>query len=67
MKKVRQWAPNPYAIAQLLLDNLNIEGVYESTGEKADEFLRRAFYARGEEATLTEAVELIRKLAIAVD
>ncbi len=66
MKKTKQWAPNPYAIAQLLLDNLNIEGVYESTGEKADEFLRRAFNAKGEQSTVTEAVELFRQLALAV-
>ena len=66
MKKTKQWAPNPYAIAQLLLDNLNIEGVYESTGKKADEFLRRAFNAKGEQSAVTEAVELFRQLALAV-
>jgi hypothetical protein len=65
-KKTRQWAPNPYAIAQLLVDNLNIEPVYESSGEEADKFLHRAFNIKGERATLTEAVELFRKLAVAV-
>lgn len=66
MKKTRQWAPNPYAIAQLLVDNLNIEPVYESSGEEADKFLHRAFNIKGDRATLTEAVELFRKLAVAV-
>ena len=65
-KKTRQWAPNPYAIAQLLVDNLNIEPVYESSGEEADKFLHRAFNIKGERATLAEAVELFRKLAVAV-
>lgn len=66
MKKTRQWAPNPYAIAQLLLDNLDLEGVYESSGQKADEFLHRAFNSKGEQGTVTEAVELFRQLALAV-
>jgi Calpain family cysteine protease len=65
-KKTRQWAPNPYAIAQLLVDNLNIEPVYESSGADADKFLLGAFNIKGERATLTEAVELFRKLAAAV-
>ncbi len=65
-KKIRQWAPNPYAIAQLLDDNFNIESVYESSGEDADKTLHVAFNIRGEGATLTEAVELFRKLAAAV-
>ena len=66
MKKTRQWAPNPYAIAQLLLDVLDIEPVYEASGEGADNFLRRAFNAKGEKTTLAEAVELFQKLAVAV-
>jgi hypothetical protein len=69
MKKIRQFAPNPYAIAQLLLDTLDIEQeqVYEAGAEAADEFLRRAFNAKGDRTTLAEAVELFRKLAVAVD
>jgi hypothetical protein len=67
MKKTRQWAPNPYAIAQLLLDVLDIEPVYEASGEGADNFLRRAFNAKGEKTTLAEAVQLFQKLAVAVD
>ena len=66
MKKTRQWAPNPYAIAQLLLDILDIESVYKATGEGADNFLRQAFNAKGEKTTLAEAVELFQKLAVAV-
>lgn len=67
MKKTSQWAPNPYAIAQLLLDTLDLEQVYEASGEGADNFLRLAFNAKGEKTTLAEAVELFRKLAVAVD
>ncbi|MEO8187121.1 MAG: C2 family cysteine protease [Burkholderiaceae bacterium] len=66
MNKTRQWAPNPYAIAQLLLDTLDIESVYESSGDAADKFLLGAFNVRGEQTTLTEAVELFRQLAVIV-
>ena len=61
MKKTRQWAPNPYAIAQLLLDVLDIEPVYKATGEGADKFLRRAFNAKGELVALDTPAELIAK------
>ena len=64
--KTKQWAPNPYALAELLLDQQELAQLYEGGGAAADDFLRTAYNAASKNITITEAVELFRQLAAAV-
>ncbi len=62
-----KWAPNPYAIAQLLADRPEIAPVFHTDGKRADEFLREAFQVKEKRRTLADAVGLFQQLVEAVD
>ncbi|MBA2548208.1 MAG: hypothetical protein H0V16_07085 [Burkholderiaceae bacterium] len=64
--RIPQWAPNPYALAELLLDKQELAQLYEGGGEEADDFLQTAYNAASKKITITEGVELFRQLAAAV-
>ncbi len=60
------WLPNPYALAQVLTDKLDLEALYDEDGKSADLFLNDAFKAHGKGRTLADLLGLFHRLAEAV-
>lgn len=60
------WLPNPYALAQVLADELDIESLYSADGLSADQFLSGAFKSQDKGKTLADALGLFHQLAEAV-
>ena len=60
------WLPNPYALAQVLTDKLDLDALYDEDGKSADLFLNDAFKAHGKGKTLADLLGLFHRLAEAV-
>ena len=60
------WLPNPYALAQVLADKLDLESLYNDEGKSADLFLSDAFKSHGKGKTLADLLGLFHRLAEAV-
>ena len=60
------WLPNPYALAQVLADELDLESLYNEDGKSADQFLSDAFKSQGNGKTLADLLGLFHQLAEAV-
>lgn len=62
----KNWAPNPYAIAQLLNGRADFKFLKEASGKDADNFLKKAFQLEEKKRTLVHALKPFRELAAAV-
>ena len=60
------WLPNPYALAQVLSDKLDLDSLYNEDGKSADQFLSNAFKSHGKGKTLADLLGLFHQLAQAV-
>lgn len=60
------WLPNPYALAQVLTDKLDLDALYNEDGKSADLFLSDAFKSHGKGKTLADLLGLFHRLAEAV-
>ncbi len=60
------WLPNPYALAQVLTDKLDLDALYNEDGKSADSFLSDAFKSHGKGKTLADLLGLFHRLAEAV-
>jgi len=60
------WLPNPYALAQVLTDKLDLESIYNEDGRSADLLLNEAFTSKAEGKTLSDLLGLFHQLATAV-
>lgn len=61
-----KWTPNPYAIAQLLIGDIDGERRFNEDGAAADKFLRTAL-VRNERETLSDALSQFHQLALMFD
>ena len=48
------WLPNPYALAQVLTDKLDLDALYNEDGKSADLLLSDAFKSHGKGKTLAD-------------
>jgi len=60
------WLPNPYALAQVLTDKLDLDALYNEDGKSADLLLSDAFKSHGKGKTLADLLGLFHRLAEAV-
>lgn len=60
------WLPNPYALAQVLADELDLESLYSANGDAADQLLSKAFQSQDKGKTLADVLGLFHQLAEAV-
>ena len=58
-----KWAPNPYALAQLLSGKTDVEEFVTQSGEDLDNFLINAFVSQGKHKTVSEAFAAFRQIA----
>ena len=58
-----QWAPNPYALAQLLGDQLDFESLYTQAGRTVDDILRDVFLSGGKHKTMADALAVFQRVA----
>lgn len=58
-----KWAPNPYALAQLLSGRTDVEDFVTQSGEDLDKVLVDAFVSRGKHKTVSEAFGAFRQVA----
>ena len=63
---LKKWAPNPYAIGQLLNGRGDLKFLREASGKDADDFLRKAFRLT-EKWNLGQALTQFQELAVKVD
>src|SRR4029453_18479627 len=63
---VGNWLPNPYALAQVLTDKLDLESLYDEDGRSADLLLNEAFTSQAKDKTLSDLLGLFHQLASAV-
>ena len=60
------WLPNPYALAQVLTDKLDLDALYNEDGKSADLLLSDAFKSHGKGKTLADLLRFFHRLAEAV-
>ena len=58
-----KWAPNPYALAQLMSGRTDVEDFVTQSGEDLDKVLIDAFVSRGKHKTVSEAFAAFRQVA----
>jgi len=61
----RKWAPNPYSIAELLVDDLDIDTLFDAEGHSVDQKLRDALQLQ-DKRRATDALQLFQQIAQSV-
>ncbi|MEP6609197.1 MAG: C2 family cysteine protease [Burkholderiaceae bacterium] len=63
----KKWAPNPYSIAQLLVDDLDVDTLFDADGKSVDQKLRDALRVEDKQRSATEVFQLFQQITQLVE